>query len=93
MNPSHIMKGIVVLFVLTLSFSFVSASHATGKGKRGDTPYCQEECLRRHSEKMGQLSQAYAKTQGWMTYQDGVEEELLHYSTCLTDCRRVLPVK
>ena len=90
---SRIIKGIGIFLALTLLFCYLTGLNASAQGKKGDAPYCQQECLRRHSEKMMKLSQDYAKTQDWMTYQDAVEEEVGRYSACTTDCRKVLPVK
>lgn len=94
MNLLRTIKGVIILLALALCFyHFLGSNNAAGKGKRGDAPYCQEECLRRHSEKMARLSQEYAKTQDWMTYQDEVEGEIGRYSACVADCRNVPPVK
>jgi hypothetical protein len=93
MKASHFIKGLIIpLTVALCSFYFVFSA-APAKTKRGDTPHCQEECLTHHREMMGQLSQEYLKTGNKMKYQDGVEEEVVNYSRCLTECREVLPVK
>ncbi len=82
-----------MLLPLVLCFLYPPLSFATAKVKRGDAPRCQEECLARHSEAMGRLSQEYMKTRSIIEYQDRVEEEITNYSRCLTDCREVLPIK
>jgi hypothetical protein len=93
MKASRITAAIIILIGLAFCFGRLSAAGAPGKGQRGDTPYCQEDCLRRHSDKMKQLSEEYRKTQNWMAYQEGVEKEIRDYSSCLTDCRELMPVK
>jgi hypothetical protein len=93
MNASRCIKGMIILLSFVLCFFCCSFSTATTKTKRGDAPHCQEECLTRHSERMGQLSEEYLKARNKMGYQDGIEEEVLNYSRCLTDCREVLPIK
>ncbi|HEY3278737.1 MAG TPA: hypothetical protein VGJ94_19140 [Syntrophorhabdaceae bacterium] len=87
--------GIVIFLVFLLWFWFCSfpATGNSGGGKRGDAPHCQEECLKRHSGKMKQLAAKYEKGLNVMAYQDKVEEEALHYSGCLDECRAVQPVK
>lgn len=93
MNASRCIKGIVVLLSFVLCFFYYSVSTAITKTKRGDAPHCQEECLARHSERMGHLSEEFMKTKNKVGYQDKIEEEVLNYSRCLTDCREVLPIK
>ncbi len=93
MNACRCTKGIVILLSFALCFFYCSTSSAAAKAKRGDAPHCQEECLARHSERMGQLFEEYSKTKNKAEYQDGVEKEVANYSRCLTDCREVLPVK
>jgi hypothetical protein len=93
MNVSRSIKGMIILLSLVLCFFYCLLSTATAKTKRGDAPHCQEECLARHSERMGRLSEEYLKTKNKMGYQDGIEEEFLNYSRCVTDCREVLPIK
>jgi hypothetical protein len=93
MTTSRCIRGIIILLALVLCFLYLSPASAPGKAKRGDAPHCQEECLGRHSERMRQLSEEYTKTVNRTKYQDGVEEEVLDYSRCLTECREVLPVK
>ena len=93
MNPSRWIKGMIILLSFVLCFFYCSLSTTTAGTKRGDAPHCQEECLARHSGRMGQLSEEYLKTRNKAGYQDRIEEEFLSYSRCLTDCREVLPVK
>ena len=93
MNPWCCIKGMIILLSFVLCFFYCSLSTTTAGTKRGDAPHCQEECLARHSERMGLLAEDYLKTKNKMGYQDRVEEEFLSYSRCLTDCREVLPVK
>ncbi len=93
MNASPLIKRMIILLAFVLCFFYCSLSTTTAKTKRGDAPHCQEECLARHSQRMGQLSEEYLKTKNKMGYQDGIEEEFLNYSRCLTDCREVLPIK
>ena len=93
MKTSRSIKGMIILLSFVLCFFYCSLSTTIAKTKRGDAPHCQEECLARHSERMGRLSEEYLKTKNKMGYQDHVEEEVLNYSRCLTDCREVLPVK
>jgi hypothetical protein len=93
MKTSRSIKGMIILLSFVLCFFYCSLSTTIAKTKRGDAPHCQEECLARHSERMGQLSQEYLKTRNKVGYQDKIEEEVVNYSRCLTDCREVLPVK
>ena len=93
MKTSRIITAIIILLGLAFCFGHLSAAGPSGKAQRGDPPYCQEDCLRRHSDKMKQLSEEYKKTQNWMAYQEGVEKEIQSYSSCLTDCRELMPVK
>jgi hypothetical protein len=93
MKTSRSIKGMIILLSFVLCFFYCSLSTTIAKTKRGDAPHCQEECLARHSEGMGQLSQEYLKTRNKVGYQDKIEEEVVNYSRCLTDCREVLPVK
>ena len=93
MNPSRIIAGITILILSALWFCLLSLTGTVSKGKRGDVPHCQEECLSSHTGKMKEFSEEYRKTQDWMAYQNGVEKEADNYSTCLTNCREVLPLK
>ena len=93
MKTSRSIKGMVILLSFVLCFFYCSLSTTIAKTKRGDAPHCQEECLAHHSERMRRLSEEYLKTRNKMGYQDGIEEEFLNYSRCVTDCREVLPVK
>jgi hypothetical protein len=81
------------MLVLLLSVLFFLPTRILADTKRGDEPRCQQECLREHTEKMGLLSEEYAKTKDKRGYQDQVESELSHYSRCLTNCRELLPIK
>jgi hypothetical protein len=93
MNVPRRIKGMAILLSFVLFFFYCLLSAATTETKRGDAPHCQEECLARHSGRMGQLSEEYLKTRNKLGYQDRIEAEVLHYSRCLTDCREVLPIK
>ena len=93
MNAPRYIKGMMILLAFVLCFLYLSLSVAPAKAKRGDAPHCQEECLGHHSERMRQLSEEYLKTRNRLGYQDEIEEEVLNYSRCLTECREVLPVK
>jgi hypothetical protein len=93
MNISRCIKGAIILLAFVPCSSYFAFSAAPAKTKRGDVPHCQEECLRHHSDNMGQLSQEYLSIGDKMKYQDRVEEEVLNYSRCLTECRAILPVK
>lgn len=81
------------LCVLALCTVLLLPVAALAEGKRGDDPACQEDCLGHHSEHMAQLSREYERVHDKTAYQDRVEDELLKYSHCLRNCRRVLPVK
>jgi hypothetical protein len=84
----------LVFFVLLSLFSIiVMVSSTTAKAKRGEEPWCQEECLARHSARTKLLSEEYAKTGNKMKYQDLVEDEASHYFQCLTNCRELMQVK
>jgi hypothetical protein len=85
--------GPVLLWILLLSVAFFLPTGVLADTKRGDEPRCQEECLREHTEKMGLLSEEYAKSRNKPGYQDQVEIELRNYSRCLTNCRGLLPIK
>ena len=93
MNASPYIKGIIILLAFVLCSFYCLPSAAPAKTKRGDAPHCQEECLTHHTDRMRQLSEEYLNTGNKMKYQDGVEEEVLNYSRCLTECRELLPVK
>jgi hypothetical protein len=81
-------------FVLApLCFSSLACSETENKGKRGDEPQCQLECLKGHSEKMAILEKDLSKTGNRLAYQDHVGQEENRYARCLTNCREVLPVK
>lgn len=84
----------LVFFVLLSLFSITAmVSSTTAKAKRGEEPWCQEECLARHSARMKLLSEEYAKIGNKMKYQNLVEDEASHYFKCLTDCRELIQVK
>ena len=93
MKHFSLRTGRVLLWVLLLSVAFLSPTRVLADTKRGDEPRCQEECLREHTEKMGLLSEEYAKSKNKPGYQEQVESELRNYSRCLTNCRELLPVK
>jgi hypothetical protein len=93
MNTSPFIKGMIALLAFVLCSFYFVLSAVPAKTKRGDAPHCQEECLTHHADKMRQLSQEYLNIGNKMEYQDRVEEEVLNYSRCLTECRVVLPVK
>ena len=86
-------KGFAMFAVFLLFSALLWPAVVLSKTLRGDDPQCQEECLREHSQKMGKLSEEYAKTGNKMKYQDEVDREVLNYSRCVTNCREVLPVK
>jgi hypothetical protein len=93
MNALRLTKGMIILSSFVLCFFYFSLLVPLAKTNRGDAPQCQEECLARHSERVGQLSEEYLKTGNKLGYQDRIEKEVLNYSRCLTDCREVLPIK
>jgi hypothetical protein len=93
MNASPFIKGMITLLACVLCSIYFLSSAAPAKTKRGDAPACQEECLAHHTDRMRQLSQEYLNTGNKLKYQDEVEEEVLNYSHCLTECREVLPIK
>lgn len=93
MNVSRCIKGTIILLAFALYILCLSFSTTPAKVKRGDVPYCQQECLALHSERMKQLSDEYMKTGDKMGYQERVDEEVLNYSRCLTNCREVVPIK
>ena len=93
MNASSFIKGTIILLTFVLCSFYFLPSIASVKTKRNDAPHCQEECLARHIDRMKQVSQKLLNTGNKMKYQDAVEEEVLNYSGCLTECREVLPVK
>ncbi len=94
MKTARCFKGIVILLSFAVCFLHCLTNAVAAKERRGDAPQCQEECLARHSQRVGQLSKAYsAKTKSKLEYQDDFEKEVTDYSRCLTNCRELLPVK
>jgi hypothetical protein len=87
---NRILIGLVFVF---FSVSTSAYSETQGRGKRGDEPQCQKECLQEHSEKMAILGKVLSKTGDRLAYQDQVEEEEHRYARCLTNCRAIIPIK
>lgn len=93
MSASRSIKAMIVLLAFALCILCFSLSSTPAMTKRGDVPQCQQECLALHSQRMKQLSDEYMKTGDKMGYQDRVDEEVLSYSRCLTNCRELHPIK
>ncbi len=91
-DRSEYIKAIALL-LMALCFLCCPRLTTAAKNTRGDAPHCQKECLANHAERMKRLSDQYQKTGDKMRYQHRVEEELMHYSQCPSDCHEVLPVK
>jgi hypothetical protein len=83
----------VLLLVGTLLVVLPVRSFASGTPQRGQFPQCQEECLKRHNEKMHKLAEEYKATGNSLQYQDAVEAQGLEYEKCLDNCRLPYPVK
>ena len=84
---------LIGLFVTFLCSASTAHSETQNRGKLGDEPQCQKECLKEHSEKMAILNKGLSKTGERFTYQDQVEQEEHRYALCLTNCRAIIPVK
>jgi hypothetical protein len=93
MKKHTLRRALIGFAAASLCISSIAYSETQIRGKRGDEPQCQKECLKEHSEKMERLNKEFLKKREKLTYQDRVEEELQSYARCLTNCREVLPVK
>jgi hypothetical protein len=93
MKTFFLTKTLIGLVVASLCFSSTAHSETVNKEKRGDAPRCQNECLKKHSEKMAMLEKDLSKTGNRFAYQDQVEQEENRYARCLTNCREVVPIK
>jgi hypothetical protein len=86
-------KTLIGFVAASLCFTSMACSQTANKGKRGDEPRCQNECLKEHSEKMAMLEKSLSKTGDKLAYQKQVEREENRYARCLTNCREVVPIK
>jgi hypothetical protein len=93
MKTFFLTRTIIGLVMASLCFTSMACSQTEDKGKRGDEPQCQKECLKEHSEKMATLEKGLSKTGNKFVYQDQVEQEENRYARCLTNCREVVPIK
>jgi hypothetical protein len=93
MKTYFLTRALIGLVLASLCFSSVACSRNENKGKRGDEPRCQNECLKEHSEKMILLDKSLSKTGDKLAYQEQVEQEENRYAHCLTNCREVVPIK
>lgn len=84
---------LISFFVTSLCISSIAYSETQNRGKRGEGPKCQKECLKEHVEKMAVLDKTLSKTGDRLAYQDQVEQAEQLYARCLTNCREVIPVK
>jgi hypothetical protein len=84
---------LIVFFITSLCISSIAYSETQSRGKRGDEPQCQKECLKEHSEKMATLNKTLSITGNKLVYQDQVEQAEQLYARCLTNCREIIPVK
>jgi hypothetical protein len=93
-DESHpVGRGFIILMAILLCIGLLFPPPSYAKPKRGEEPQCQEECLREHCRTMKELSEGLLKTGNRREYQDLVEQAVSSYSSCLTNCREVLPVK
>lgn len=79
--------------VAALSSLLFTTLFASGTPQRGQFPQCQEECLKRHTERMQKLADEYKATGNRLQYQDDVQLQALQYEACLENCRHLYPVK
>ncbi len=93
MKTITLKRTLIGLVLVFFSVSTIGHSETQNRGRRGDEPQCQKECLKEHSEKMATLDKVFSKTGDRFTYQDHVEQEEHRYGRCLTNCREVIPVK
>jgi hypothetical protein len=93
MKPLWRKMGIVLLMVGALLTTRPTVSSASGTPLRGQFPECQEECLKKHNDKMHKLAEEYKAAGNKLQYQDAVEAQGQEYESCLESCRLRYPVK
>jgi hypothetical protein len=93
MKTFFLTKMLIGFVVASLCFTSMACSQTENKGKRGDEPRCQNECLNEHSEKMVMSEKGLSKTGDKLAYQEQVGREEIRYARCLTNCREVVPIK
>lgn len=93
MPKKHFKRMFVFVVLLCLLVVIPAVLPAEALAKRGDEPWCQEECLAVHSARMRLLSEEYTKTGNLVRYQDAVKDEASRYVDCLINCKEVTPIK
>lgn len=93
MKHPWLKMNMVVMTVVALLTVLPAVSFASGAPPRGQFPECQEECLKKHNDKMHKLTEDYKATGNNLQYQDAVEAQSREYETCLESCRLRYPVK
>lgn len=85
-----ILSAILLLFAFSTG---LQPAYPNDKPTRGDYPKCQEECLSRLNKRMTELSDMYNKTENKLQYEELVDQARDDYDRCITNCRKIYPVK
>ena len=88
-----VIKMLNIFVILVSSLVMLGWAGTASTGERGQAPQCQQHCLANHVKAMQKLSDDLAKSGKILIYQDLVETEISNYSSCITNCRVILPVK